>query len=67
MTAELIFTKNKYEIWVDNTYVTDIPRKKGENDNDYKNRATVEYGSYLESLRQLKSGNSKKTIRTDII
>lgn len=67
MKAELLQVKNIYEIWVDDSFVSAISPKKGESSKDYEARATDEFNQYIESMRQFKSGTSRKVVKTTII
>jgi hypothetical protein len=67
MKAELLSVKDIYEIWVDDQYLRSISPRKGEKPSEYKLRADAEFNAYVESMRQLKSGNNHKVVKTTII
>jgi hypothetical protein len=67
MKAELLLVKNIYEIWVDDQFVCAISPRKQESSSAYKLRAEDDYGKYIESMRQLKSGTTRKVVKTTII
>jgi hypothetical protein len=67
MKAELLLVKNIYEIWVDDQYVSAITPRKGEKSFEYKMRAEKSFEDYIESMRNLKAGTTRKVVKTTII